>query len=94
MLGRMIRIGRTERGLTAQDLADRAGISRTTLSNIEKGAAGPEIGTVFELAVLAGVPLFGQDERSLQMHNAHLGEKLALLPKSVRHKLREVDDAF
>ena len=31
MLGRMIRIGRLERGLTAQDLADRAGISRTTL---------------------------------------------------------------
>ena len=94
MLGRMIRIGRLERGLTAQDLADRAGISRTTLSNIEKGAAGPEVGIVFEVAALAGVPLFGQDAGSLQMHNAHLGEKLALLPKSVRHKAREVDDDF
>lgn len=94
LLGRMIRIGRAERGLTAQDLADRAGISRTTLSNIEKGAAGPEIGIVFEVAALAGVPLFGQDERSLQTHNAHLGEKLALLPKSVRRKAHEVDDDF
>ena len=27
MLGKLIRIGRAERGLTAQDLADRAGIA-------------------------------------------------------------------
>ena len=94
MLGRMIRIGRGERGLTAQDLADRAGISRTTLSNIEKGAPGAEVGTVFELAILVGVPLFTEDERSLRQHNAHLGEKLTLLPKSVRKPVKGVDDDF
>ena len=94
MLGRMIRIGRAERGLTAQDLADRAGISRTTLSNIEKGAPGAEVGTVFELAILVGVPLFAEDERSLRQHNAHLGEKLTLLPKSVRKPVKGVDDDF
>lgn len=94
MLGRLIRIGRAERGLTAQDLADRAGISRTTLSNIEKGAPGPEIGTVFEVAALVGVALFGEEERGLQMQNAHLGEKLALLPKAVRRSVKEADDDF
>jgi len=31
ILGKLIRIGRMERGMTAQELADRAGISRTTL---------------------------------------------------------------
>lgn len=36
MLGKLIRVGRAGRGLTAQELADRAGISRTTLSGIEK----------------------------------------------------------
>ncbi len=41
MLGKLIRVGRTERGLTAQELADRAGISRTTLYSIEKGAPFP-----------------------------------------------------
>ncbi len=94
MLGKLIRIGRTERSLTAQDLADRAGISRTTLSNIEKGAPGPQIGIVFEVASIVGVRLFDYDERTLQMHNAHLDEKLTLLPKSVRHSVKEVDDDF
>lgn len=94
LLGKLIRIGRTERGMTAQDLADRAGISRTTLYNIEKGAPGPEIGIVFEVAALVGVRLFEYDERTLAMHNARLDEKLTLLPKSVRPSRQEVDDDF
>lgn len=94
MLGKLIRIGRTERGLTAQELADRAGISRTTLSSIEKGAPGPEVGIVFELCSLVGVRLFEDDERTLQMHNAHLDEKLSLLPKSVRRSVKQINDDF
>ncbi|RWX20146.1 transcriptional regulator [Rhizobium hidalgonense] len=94
MLGKLIRVGRAERGLTAQELADRAGISRTTLSSIEKGAPGPEIGTVFEVCALVGLRLFDYEERSLQTHNTRLDEKLALLPKSVRHTMKEVDDDF
>jgi DNA-binding XRE family transcriptional regulator len=94
MLGKLIRIGRAERGLTAQELADRAGISRTTLSSIEKGTPGPEIGIVFEVAFLVGVRLFEYEQRTFQMHNARLDEKLTLLPKSVRHTLKEVDDDF
>ena len=94
LLGKLIRVGRTERGMTAQDLADRANISRTTLYNIEKGGTGPEIGTVFEVAAIVGVRLFEYDERTLQMHNARLDEKLTLLPKSVRPSMKEVDDDF
>jgi len=94
MLGKLIRIGRAERGLTAQELADRAGISRTTLSSIEKGAPGPEIGIVFEVASLVGLRLFDYDGRTLPMHNAHLDERPTLLPKSVRHTAKELDDEF
>lgn len=94
MLGKLIRVGRAERGLTAQELADRAGISRTTLSSIEKGAPGPEIGIVFEVASLVGVRLFDYDERVLQLHNARLDDKLTLLPKSVRRKVKDIDDDF
>lgn len=95
MLGKLIRVGRAERGLTAQELADRAGISRTTLSSIEKGAPGPEIGIVFEVAsMVVGVRLFDYDERMLQMHNARLEEKLTLLPKSVRQTVKYIDDDF
>jgi transcriptional regulator with XRE-family HTH domain len=94
MLGKLIRVGRAERGLTAQELADRAGISRTTLSSIEKGAPGAEVGIVFEVASIVGVRLFDYDERTLQMHYNRLEEKLALLPRSVRHSVKEVDDDF
>ncbi len=94
VFGKLIRVGRTTRGMTAQDLADRANISRTTLHNIEKGAPGPEIGTVFEVAALVGVRLFDADDSTLTVQNARLYEKLTLLPKSVRVSKQEVDDDF
>ena len=94
ILGKLIRLGRLERGMTAQDLADRAGISRTTLHNVEKGAPGAEIGVVFEVASLVGVRLFEEDERQLQLRSERLEEKLTLLPKSVRRPRQDVDDDF
>ena len=94
ILGNLIRLGRIERGMTAQDLAERAGIGRTTLHSIEKGAPGPEIGTVFEVAALVGVPLFEPDIRTLAVQDKRLSEKLALMPQSVRRVKREVDDDF
>ncbi|MDB5231665.1 MAG: family transcriptional regulator [Chitinophagaceae bacterium] len=38
-LGEQIKLARLRRKLTAQQVAERAGINRTTLWNIEKGAA-------------------------------------------------------
>tara|TARA_R110002126_G_scaffold286859_1_gene439048 strand:+ start:7452 stop:7784 length:333 start_codon:yes stop_codon:yes gene_type:complete len=94
IFGKLIRVGRIERNMTAQELADRAGISRTTLYNIEKGAPGPEIGIVFEVAALVGVRLFEPDSRLLTMHDERLKEKLTLMPQSVRPAKPEVDDDF
>lgn len=94
LFGKLIRAARVERGLTAAELSERAGITRKTLRRIEYGEPGPEIGTVFEVATLVGIRLFGLDDQTLAMHNARLDEKLALLPKSVRHSPPEVDDDF
>ena len=94
ILGKLIKVGRAERGMTAQDLADRAGISRTTLYTIEKGEPGSEIGTAFEVAAIVGVRLFEYDERTLAMHKARLDEKLTLLPQNVRTSAQEVDEDF
>ncbi len=55
---------------------------------------GSEIGTVFEVASIVGVRLFQHDDRTLQMHNARLDEKLTLLPQSVRSSSKEFDDDF
>src|SRR6056297_3571459 len=91
-LGKMIRVRRVEHGMTAQELAERAGISRTTLYQIEKGAPGPQIGSVFEVATILGIPLFHDDPQMRAMHEARLDEKLTLLPRTVRPSTKEVDD--
>lgn len=95
ILGKLIRLGRAKQGMTAQDLADRAGVSRTTLQSIEKGRPGTEIGTVFEVAALIGVRLFDASDRStLAVQKALLEERLTLLPQAVRPSVRKVDDDF
>lgn len=95
LLGKHIQWGRKERGFTEMDLADRAGISRATLQKIEKGDPKCELGLYFEVATLVGVPLFATDSSSsLSNSLERMNDKLALLPKSIRQKKKEVDDAF
>ena len=44
-MGEQIRLARLRRRLTAELVAERAGISRVTLSNIEKGSPSVSIGS-------------------------------------------------
>lgn len=94
LLGALIREARKERKLTAQELADRAGISRGLLQRIEKGNLKCEIGAVFEVATIVGIKLFEADKRALGNQLHHTKEKLALMPKSVRRKSKKVNDDF
>lgn len=94
LLGNLIRTARKTRKMTAQAVADRAGISRGLLQRIEKGEPTCEIGATFEVATILGVKLFDTQAPSLSQHIRHTEEKLALLPKSVRKKTKVVDDAF
>jgi transcriptional regulator with XRE-family HTH domain len=94
LLGALIREARHERKLTAQELADRAGISRGLLQRIEKGNLKCEIGAVFEVATIVGVKLFDADESTLTKYLRQTKEKLVLLPKSVRNKSKAVRDDF
>ena len=94
LLGGLIRAARIERGLTAREVAERAGISRGLLQRIEKGGPKCEIGVVFEVAALVGVRLFEADETALSRRLSDTRDKLALLPKSVRRKSGPVRDDF
>ncbi len=80
--------------MTAADLAVRAAISRSLLQRIERGDPGCSIGAVFEVAAICGVPLFEADQcvMALQVDRQH--EKMALLPKAVRVRQKEVKDDF
>lgn len=94
LLGGLIRTARKERKMTAQDVADRAGISRGLLQRIEKGDPKCEIGATFEVATILGIKLFDAEATTLTKHIRQTEDKLALLPKSVRKKVKVVDDAF
>ena len=60
-MGKQIRLARLRRQLTAELVAERAGISRATLSNIEKGSPSVAIGSY--AAVLHA--LNGMDKETL-----------------------------
>ncbi len=93
-MGQMILLHRKERKMTAQDLADRAGISRTTLHKIERGDMKCEIGIVFEVAVLVGVKLFETEATAIDALRERTEDKIALLPRSNRKFKRNIDDEF
>lgn len=95
LIGKLIRLGRKERGWNEHELAERAGIARATLQKIEKGDLSVALGLVFEVAALVGVRLFDDDSASLATHISQTNDKLALLPGAM-HKPRKVrvDDDF
>lgn len=92
LLGKLIRAGRIERRWSAQQLAERVGVSRALIQRIETGDPRSRVGAVFEAAVLAGVPLFERDPGRLGRHLAEQDSKLKLLPKAVHQKRAIVDD--
>ena len=94
LLGSLLRAARIERTLGTQALAERAGISRDMLHRIEKGDPRCEIGVVFELAAILGVPLFEPTLGALQTHNREIQSRLALLPGAVHAPRGEVKDDF
>lgn len=56
-IGRRVRQGRLDRGWTLDRLAQRSGVSRRMLVNVEQGAANPSIATLLRLADALGIAL-------------------------------------
>jgi len=48
-LGQALRAARKVKGLTQAELAARAGVWQRTVSNIETGASGAKVDTIFDL---------------------------------------------
>lgn len=94
LLARRIRASRLEKKMSAQEVADRAGISRGMLSRIEKADPKCEIGATFEVARIVGVTLFEEEPSRLTMQVKQVEEKLSLLPKSARKVKTDVIDDF
>lgn len=54
-LGENIKLARLRRDLTAEQVAERAGISRTTLTRVEKGDPGTSIGIYLKVLFVLGL---------------------------------------
>jgi transcriptional regulator with XRE-family HTH domain len=94
LLGQLIRKARIEHKMTAEELADRAGLSRGLLRRVENGDLGCTLGAVFEAAAVVGVRLFDTDQAALSSAVASNTAVMTLLPKAVRSSQAGLDDNF
>ncbi len=53
--GEILRILRTERGITLEELAFRSHLHRTYISLLERGLRGPTLGAIFAIAAAMGI---------------------------------------
>ncbi|MDP4790333.1 MAG: helix-turn-helix domain-containing protein, partial [Verrucomicrobiales bacterium] len=54
-VGENLRLARLRRRLSAQQVADRSGISRSTLQNVEKGSPSVSMGNLLQVLVVLGL---------------------------------------
>ena len=83
--GEQIKLARLRRKLTAQDVADRAGIGRTTVTQIEKGS--PSVSMGMYLTVLSALGL--QDDILLLAKDDVLGRTYQDLDLKIPRRIRK-----
>lgn len=94
LLGTLVQLERKSRRMTAQEMADRLGIDRSTLQRLEHGDPKVELGLAFEACAILGIPLFEETAQGLTMRLDEAGKRLALLPSRVRPRQLSVSDDF
>jgi transcriptional regulator with XRE-family HTH domain len=92
LLGAQIRAGRLERRWTLNELAERVGVTRVTMGKVERGDLSVRLGTALEAAALVGVPLFEEDERLRRLEVLRAEDRLALLPRNARRRVKLDND--
>lgn len=93
-LGQLIKLGRQQQPFSQNDLAIRLGVSRQTVIEIEKGNPTVAIGTVFEAAVIVGVPLLSEVAEHLTQWQAALTGFQSVLPARTHTKKVDLKDDF
>jgi transcriptional regulator with XRE-family HTH domain len=85
-LGENLKLARLRRRLSADQVAERAGISRSTLHQMEMGAAGTSLGKLLQVLVVLGLEsdikqLASDDLLGRKLEDARLIEKRQRAPK-------------
>lgn len=95
LLGEHIRYARKGRHMTVAELAERLGVSRSTVQSLEKGEGRVAIGTYFEACCVLGIELFSQEGGvPVPIQRDHIQHKIALLPARIHKKPIQVNDDF
>lgn len=94
IFGGHIRYARKTQSMSVGELAERLGVSRSTLQCIEKGSPNVAIGTYFEASILLGIELLHSETLPLHLQQKQLNTNMALLPSHVRKKSIKVKDEF
>lgn len=89
-----IQAARKQQGWSEAELAERAGTTRPTIRQIEKGNPATSLGLYFEVATLLGIPLYDADSQKLTGIQNNLELQIALLPKRIDKDRGEVFDDF
>jgi transcriptional regulator with XRE-family HTH domain len=85
-LGENLKLARLRRCLSAEQVAERAGISRSTLHLIESGSAGISLGKLLEVLVVLGMEtdlsrIAADDVLGRKLEDARLTETRRRAPK-------------
>ncbi len=85
-LGENLRLARLRRRLSAEQVAERAGISRSTLHLVENGSAGTSLGKLLNVLVVLGMEsdlahLAAHDLLGRKLEDARLTETRRRAPK-------------
>lgn len=93
VLGQQVRLARAAKRWTVADLARASGVSTYVVTSVENGAPSVSIGNVLNVAAIAGVPLFGVEDRAeLALMRRRGDERIALLPRRIVHPRTETDN--
>ena len=96
-VGEQIRLARLRRRLSAQQVAERAGISRSTLSLLEKGSSSSTVSTLFRILSVLGLEadflaLAKDDELGRRLEDAKLATPRKRAPKRKSKTLKKTSD--
>jgi len=85
-VGENVRLARLRRKLSAQRIADRAGISRSTLQKVEKGDPSTALGNLLQVLIVLGLEndlfkLAENDPLGRKLQDARLTEKRKRAPR-------------
>jgi transcriptional regulator with XRE-family HTH domain len=92
-VGENLRLARLRRRLSAQQVADRAGISRSTLQSLESGSSSVATGNLLQVLVVLGLEkdfltLAAADPLGRKLEDARLTETRQRAPKRRKEEPR------